>query len=187
MIHALLLRFSNPGLYQAAVALKELRKLVYCLAQKTPDRRRINRAKTRLQDILQKAGNGRSSSNGIRLIRDIEQILSLVEKGFSEIRDYKLAGNPEIVWFFALYLSLLDALGEAFTGHSFGQGEAAARAGKLIAAGRKQLGLFRAGRLSAADDFLGNLKLATLYSDFDKWLYEAEKLSENIISARNKP
>ena len=187
MIYALLLRFRNPGLYQAAIALKDLRAFFYCLTQDTPDRPVINKAKSRLQMIFKKAGNGRGRSSDIRLIRDIEQILSLIEKGLSEISDYKLAKNPETAWFFSVYLSIFDALGEAITDPSSKQGEAAIRAGKLITAARQQLRLFRAGRLSAADDFLGNLKLTTLYSDFDKWLYEAEKLSENIISARNNP
>jgi len=170
-----------------AVALKELRDLVYCLAQETPDPHRINRAKKRLQDMLLKTGNGNSQLKPSRLIRDIEQILALVEKGFSDIRSHKLARTPETVWFFAVYISLLDNLGEAITGSSSKRCEAAARGGKLISAGRKQLSLFKTGHLNEADDFLVNLQLVTLYNDFDKWLYEAEKLSEDLVSARNKP
>jgi hypothetical protein len=175
MIRALLLRLNYPGLHIAFLALKELRKLVYCLALGKPDLRRIGRIKTRLHGILQK-----TDTKNIQLIRSIERITRLVEKSFLEISDYKLAATHETVWFFNLYISLLDTIGKVITGCSSKSGEETAKAGGLIAAGRKQLRLFKAG-LSQPDDFLSNLKLATLYNDFDKWLDESEKLLENII------
>ena len=186
MIHTLLLRFSAPGLYKTTIALKRLRELVYCLALGTPDRRRIDKAKTRLHDTLQKTVHKRSNSKDIRLMRNIEQIMCLVEKNFMEIRDYKLAPSHETAWFFGVYISILDTLGNAITGHSWKSGKEAARAAGLIAAGRKQLGLFRTGHLSQPDDFLGNLKLTALYNDFDKWLDESEKLLENAIPAMGR-
>ncbi|HAF95207.1 MAG: hypothetical protein A2X34_05360 [Elusimicrobia bacterium GWC2_51_8] len=200
MIHALLLRLNKPGLYKAAAALKILREFVYCLALGTHDShrigrfvgqrplgrhlQRIDRAKTRLRDILKKTANKYPHSKDMQLIRGIERIMRLVEKSFLEISDYKLAATHETVWFFGIYISLLDTLVKAITGCSSKSGEEAARASGLIAAGRKQLRLFRAGHLSQSENFLGNLKLTTLFSDFDKWLDESEKLLENMVSAR---
>ena len=137
-----------------------------------------------MRDILQKAADRYPHSKDIQLIRGIERIMRLVEKSFLEINDYKPAATHETVWFFGIYISLLDMLIKAITGCSSKSGEEAAMAGGLIAAGRKQLRLFRTGHLSQSDNFLGDLKLTTLYGDFDKWLDEGEKLLENIVSAR---
>ncbi len=181
MIHTLLFRLNNPGLYAAAEALKELRGLIFCcLTDGIPGRHKINKIKTRLADIQQKARDKGCRSKHVQLIHDIQRLLELVETTFREIRDYNLEKDREIIRFFTMYLSLLDTLVEAATGSFQKSGEAAARAGKLIAEGRKLLKSFRTDNLSRPDNLPGGMTLLTLYGHFEKWLSEAGKLAKNF-------
>ncbi|PJB27244.1 hypothetical protein CO111_06295 [Candidatus Desantisbacteria bacterium CG_4_9_14_3_um_filter_50_7] len=181
MIHTLLFRLNNPGLYAAAKALKELRELIHCcLTDGIPGRHKINKIKTRLADIQQKARDKGCRSKHVQLIHDIQRLLELVETTFREIRDYNLEKDREIIHFFALYLSLLDTLGEAITGSLSKSGAAAARAGKLIAEGRKSLRSFRTDNLSRPDNLPGGMTLLTLYGHFETWLSETGKLAGNF-------
>jgi hypothetical protein len=181
MIHTLLFRLNNPGLYAAAKALKELRGLVFCcLTDGVPGRHKINKSKTRLADIQQKARDKGCRSKHVQLIHDIQRLLELVETTFREIRDYNLEKDREVIRFFTMYLSLLDTLDEAATGSFQKSGEAAARAGKLIAEGRKSLRTFRMDNLSCPDNLPGGMTLLTLYGHFETWLSEAGKLAGNF-------
>jgi len=187
MIHTLLLRFSNPKLYAVVKALKELRGLVhYCVTDEIPGRNRVSKSKSRVSDIYQKARDKYSRSRHTRLIHDIQQLLVLLEVAFLEIRDYNLVRTREMIRFFAVYLSILDALREAVANSFSKSGEAAARAGKLIADGRKLLRSLRADTLSRTDNLSDRMTLLTLYSRFETSLSEAEKLSRNITSVKYK-
>lgn len=183
MIHTLLLRFNHPGLYLAARALKELRRFVYSLQPNIRRAERINKNRDRLQDFLRKARSRAQDAPTTTILRAIEQISLLAEKDSAAARDYKLEGTQETVWFFNMYLSLLDALYAALSGSWSGSGPALRRSGGLIALGRKQLGLFKAGRLSMRDNFVETLKITALYKGFGAWLDESSRLLENIPSA----
>jgi len=180
----------------AVNALKELRELIHsCLADGIPGRHRINSIKTRLADIHQKARDKRLKSKYIRHIDEIQQLLALVDETFREIRDYGLEKRPEIIRFLSVYLSVLDAFNEAAAVSFPESGAAAARAGKLIADGRKLLSSFRTDHLSRTDDLPGGMTLLTLYSRFETWLSETKKLSGNFciipkdgdLGGRNAP
>lgn len=187
MIHTLLLRFNNPKLYAVVKALKELRGLIhYCVTDEIPGRNRISKAKSRVSDIHQKARDKYPRSRYTRLIYDIQQLLALFEGAFLEIRDYNLERTPEMIRFFAVYLSILDTLSEAVTGSFLKSCKTAALAGMLIADGRKLLRSFRADCLSRPDNLSGGMTLLTLYGRFETGLSEADKLSKNIVSAKYK-
>lgn len=174
-------RLNNPGLYAAAKALKELRSLIhYCLADGVPGRHKINKTKTRLADIHQKARDKHLGSTHIRLINDIQQLLALVEDTFKELRDHDPEIPQEIIRFLAIYLSLLDALGEAAAKSLLRSGEAASGAGRLITDGRKLLRSSRAAILSGTDNPTGSMALLTLYSHFETWLSTTGKFSRNF-------
>ena len=162
MIHSLF-RFNDRGLYLAAKALKELRKLIYCcLADGIPGRHKINTIKTQLADIHQKARDKHLRSTHIRLIDDIQQLLAMVEETFLEIRDYNLEKSQGVIRFFTIYLSLLDTLGEGAAGSSLKSEEAAVCVDKLIVDGRKLLKSSRAEILSKTENSSGNMALLTL-------------------------
>ena len=182
MVRALLLRFTAPRLHRAVRALKGLRELVYCLAQPVHDARRIEMARARLTGVFNGVSAVNPSQKNIQFMRGAEQIMRLAEKNFRELHDYRVAVTEEAAWFFSVYISLLSTLAGILTGPSRKRGEEAAKAAGFITAARKQLRLFRAGRSSRSAGFIDGLKLASLYTDFDRWLDEAEKLLENIIS-----
>lgn len=187
MIHTLLLRFNNPKLYAVVKALKELRGLIrYGVTVEIPGRNRISKAKSRVSDIHQKALDRYPRSRHTRLIRDIQHLLALLEVAFLEIRDYNFERTREMIRFFAVYLSILDALGEAVACSFPKSCKAAALSGMLIADGRKLLRSFRADCLSRPDNSSGNMTLLTIYSHFETCLSEADKLSKNIVSAKYK-
>lgn len=187
MIHTLLLRFNNPKLYAVVKALKELRGLIhYCVTDEIPGRNRLSKVKSRVSDIYQKARDKYSRSRRTRLIHDIQQLLALFEGAFLEIRDHNLERTREMIGFFAVYLSILDALGKAVTGSSLKSCKAVTLARMHIADGRKLLRSFRADCLSRPDNSSGSMTLLTLYSRFETCLSEADKLSRNITSAKNK-
>ena len=187
MIRTLLLRLNTPKLYAVAKALKELRGLIhYCVTDEIPGRNRISKAKSRVTDIHQKARDKYPRSRHTRLIHDIQRLLGLLEVAFLEIRDYNLVRTREMIRFFAVYLSIMDALSEAVTNSFSKSGEAAARACKLVADGRKLLRSFRADCLSRTDNLSGSMTLLTLYGHFEACLSETDKLSRNITTVKYK-
>lgn len=187
MIQTLLFRLNNPRLYTVAKALKELRELIHCcLKDEIPGRHRINKTRTRLADIHQKAQKNYCRSTHVRLIDEIQQLLVPVDTAFREIRNYDLGKNKEIFYFFAVYLALLDTLGEAITSSSLKSGEAVTHAGTLIVDGRKLLISYRADIFSRTENMSSNMALITLYTHFETWLSGAKQLSENIHTAKHR-